>query len=131
MLAFSESDRCLIRRLDWASTSMKSRVACESSWRSVRFTPISTPCVKTLSLPTWPKAPVGANVTALDPGSSRQLFGTLTRNRSPSEYSRKRDEGGCTGPSVPLGRDVSPSSLQRLVVLDTSSDEGARGSDFR
>src|SRR6185436_12930809 len=133
MIAFSESDFWDSRLLPWARSWMKSRVASGRSWRSLRLTPTSTPWVKTLWPPTCPNAPVGAKVTADDPGNSRQLFGTLMRNRSPSVYSRYRDEGGCTGPSVPLGLEPpSWSSLvRRLAVFAASSDVGARGNDFR
>src|SRR5205814_7086747 len=75
---------------------MKSFVVARRLRLSLRASPIATPWVNTLFTPAFPKAPSGANVTALEPGSSRQFDGMLTRISSPSTYVSKLDDGGAT-----------------------------------
>ncbi len=60
---------------------MSSSVAVCRSCVSLRASPASTPCVNMLCWFSVPYPPSGANVTELFPGISRQLLGTLTRNR--------------------------------------------------
>ena len=72
------------RGLPWRSESRSSFVAVCRSWLSLRATPISMPCVKTLLPPIVPAAPSGAKVTESLLGSSRQFAGTLTWKRFPS-----------------------------------------------
>ena len=97
---------------------MKSSVVTLRLCLSLRASPMPTPCVNTLFTPAFPYAPSGANVTALDPGSSRQFDGMLTRISSPSMYVVKSDEGGATArrivecPSVARARTMKRSGAE-------------------
>src|SRR5262249_53976669 len=65
---------------DWISSSVAVCTSCDS----LRATPNSLPCVKTLWPLCAPNPPCGANVTLLLSSICSQFDGTLTRNTLPA-----------------------------------------------